>query len=339
MRRFRRLLWISLASLVVLGGLGTGGLFIYQASLDSDIVRLPAALPTSKEEEKQRPQPKPGFGETWLLVGTDRRADDATTGDGAKAALWQPGSQRTDTIMLAHVSEDRRHAAIVSIPRDSWVNIPGRGRAKINAAFSWGGPALLIKTVESLTGIRIDHYAAIDFKGFATAVDAVDGVDVEVAKTVRDTSSGVTWTAGRHHLNGEQALQFVRQRYNLPGGDFDRIKRQQALLKGLSDRVLSAGTLANPVKVDGLLRAITKSVTVDDRVTMALLRSRLIDLAGLEASGFLTMPTRGTGTEGQQSVVYLDDRKTRALCEAIRNDRVREYVKRTGQANSVDTVR
>ncbi|MEV4116935.1 LCP family protein [Nonomuraea sp. NPDC049695] len=339
MRRFRRLLWISLASLVLLGALGTGGLFIYQSSLDSDIVRLPAALPTSQAEEKQRPQPKPGHGETWLLVGTDRRADAQTTGDGAKAALWVPGSQRTDTIMLAHLSEDRKHVAVVSIPRDSWVTIPGRGRAKINAAFSWGGPALLIKTVESLTGIRVDHYAAIDFKGFAAAVDAVDGVDVEVAKTVRDTNSGTTWTAGRHHLNGEQALLFVRQRYNLPGGDFDRIKRQQALLKALSDRTLTAGTLTNPGKVDGLLRSITKATTVDDGVTLAMLRSRLIDLAELDASDYFTMPTRGTGMEGAQSVVYLDSRKTRALSDALRTDQAREYVKRTGPGNSVKTVR
>ncbi|MEV0618818.1 LCP family protein [Nonomuraea sp. NPDC050404] len=338
MRRFRRVLWISLASLLLLSGFGAGGLYFYQVSLDNEIVRAPAALPTSAEEERTRPKPKPGTGETWLLVGTDRRAGAATTGKGAKEELWQPGSQRTDTIMLAHLSDDRQHAAVVSIPRDSWVNIPGRGRAKINAAFSWGGPALLIKTIESLTGIRVDHYAAIDFKGFATAVDAVDGVDVDVAETVRDTNSGVTWTAGRHHLNGEQALRFVRQRYNLSGGDFGRIKRQQAVLKALSDRVLSAGTLTNPVKVDGLLRAITKSITVDDGVTSDLLRSRLLDMAGLDSSGFLTMPTRGTGMEGKQSVVYLDDRKTRALSEAIRADKAREYIDKTNTANSVDKV-
>lgn len=338
MRRLRRVLWISLAALVLLGGFGAGGLYFYQASLDGDIVRAPAALPTSVEEEKKRPQPKPGLGETWLLVGTDRRAEDATTGKAAKGELWQPGRQRTDTIMLAHLSGDGGHAAVVSIPRDSWVSIPGRGKAKINAAFSWGGPALLVKTIETLTGVRVDHYAAIDFKGFATAVDAVDGVDVEVADTVRDTNSGVTWTAGRHHLNGEQALLFVRQRYNLPGGDFGRIKRQQALLKALSDRVLSAGTLTNPAKVDGLLRAITKSITVDDGVTAGLLRSRLAELAGLDDSGFLTMPTRGTGMEGEQSVVYLDDRKTRALSEAIRTDRARQYTEKTGTANAVDEV-
>lgn len=339
MRRLRRLLWISLATLLVLGGLGAGGLYFYQASLDGDIVRAPAALPTSAEEEKRRPQPKPGDGETWLLVGTDRRAESATTGEDAKAKLWQPGSQRTDTIMLAHLSEDREHAAIVSIPRDSWVSIPGRGRAKINAAFSWGGPALLVKTIESLTGIRVDHYAAIDFKGFATAVDAVDGVDVEISRTVRDTNSGITWTAGRHHLDGEQALRFVRQRYNLPGGDFDRIKRQQALLKALSDRALSAGTLTNPVKVDGLLRAVTRSITVDDGVTPGMLRGLLTDLAGFDSSGFVTMPTRGTGMEGPQSVVYLDDAKTKALSEAIKADRAREYLKKTGTANQVDEVR
>lgn len=338
MRRFRRLLWISVISVGLAGVLATGGLFVYQASLDRDIVRLPAALPTSEAEEKRRPRPKPGFGETWLLVGTDRRAEETTTGEGAKGALWQPGAQRTDTIMLAHLSEDRRHAAIVSIPRDSWVEIPGRGRAKINAAFSWGGPALLTKTVEALTGIRVDHYAAIDFKGFAAATDAVDGVDIEVARTVHDTNSGITWTAGRHHLNGERALLFVRQRYNLPGGDFGRIKRQQALLNALSDRVLSAGTLTNPVKVDRLLRAITKAITVDDGVTLEMLRTRLLELARLDASAFFTMPNRGTGMEGAQSVVYVDERKARALSEAIRTDRAREYVQRHGRGNAVDEV-
>ncbi|TDD21171.1 LCP family protein [Nonomuraea diastatica] len=339
MRRSLLVLGVSLGALVVLGGLGAGGFLVYTASLDSGITRQPAALPTSKEEEKQRPQPKPGHGETWLLVGTDLRSGEPSTGDAAKTGNRRLGPQRTDTIMLAHLSEDGEHAAIVSIPRDSWVTIPGHGRAKINAAFPWGGPALLIKTIEKLTGIRVDHYAAIDFKGFPEVIDAVEGVDVEVAKTVRDTHSGVTWTAGRHHLDGEQALAFVRQRHNLPGGDFDRIKRQQAVLNALSDRVLSAGTLANPLKVDGFLRAITRSITVDEGVTASMLRSRLGDLTGLEDSAFFTMPTRGTGTEAGQSVVYLDDRKTRALSDAIKADRARDYVKRNGQGNRVKQVR
>ncbi|GHH68190.1 transcriptional regulator [Streptosporangium violaceochromogenes] len=336
MHRALRFLLITGAAGVLMGACAAGTLYAFQSSLDSDIVRIPDALPTL---EAERPPPEAGVGENWLLVGTDTRSARTTTGEGAAARLWRPGQQRTDTIMLIHLSESRNRVCVISIPRDSWVTVPGKGKAKINAAFSWGGPALLIKTVERLTGVRVDHYAAIDFQGFSAATDAIGGVDVEVERTVRDPLSGVTWKAGRQHLDGEKALQFVRQRVNLPGGDLDRIKRQQSLLNSIADKVLSAETLANPVKVNNLLRSLTKAISVDSGVTPAILRSRMLELTGLDTLDYVTMPVRGTGTQEAQSVVYLDTAQVRALSEAVQDDRVDDYVREHDSGNAVDTVR
>ncbi|GAA2885138.1 LCP family protein [Streptosporangium fragile] len=336
MHRALRLLLITGTAGILMGACAAGTLYAFQSSLDSEIVRLPDALPTAGAE---RPPAEVGVGENWLLVGTDSRSEKTTTGEEAEARLWRPGRQRTDTIMLIHLAEGGNRVSVISIPRDSWVAVPGKGRAKINAAFSWGGPALLIETIEKLTGVRIDHYAAIDFQGFSSAVDTIGGVDVEVAQTVRDPLSGVTWKAGRQHLDGEKALQFVRQRVNLPGGDFDRIKRQQALLNSISDKVLSAETLANPVKVNNLLRAITKAISVDSGVTPGVLRSRMLELAGIDAVEFTTMPVKGTGMERSQSVVYLDRRQVEALSAAIRDDRVDAYIRQNDSGNDVEEVR
>ncbi|GGK73879.1 hypothetical protein Ppa06_34440 [Planomonospora parontospora subsp. parontospora] len=336
MRRARRLLLIIGAAVVLMGVCGAGALYAFQVSLDGDITRLPGALPT---DEAERPPPEPGVGENWLLVGTDTRSEETTTGEDARGELWRPGQQRTDTIMLIHLSEGRNLVSVVSIPRDSWVTVPGKGKAKINAAFSWGGPALLIRTVEKLTGVRIDHYAAIDFRGFAAAVDAIGGVDVDIAETVYDPYRKVTWKAGVQHLGGEEALLFVRQRANLPGGDLDRIKRQQALLSSIADKVLSAETLTNPVKVNDLLRALTKAFSVDAGVTTGMLRSRMLDLAGLDSLDYVTMPVEGTGTRSRQSVVLLDMPEVRALSAAIQDDRIDDYVREHDSGNAVDTVR
>ena len=122
--------------------------------------------------------------------------------------------------MIARLNPDRTVAAVASIPRDSWVDIPGHGHDKINAAYSFGGPSLLVATVENLTQIRIDHFAVIDFAGFRSMVDAVGGIDVGIDAPT--SSDGVAFHQGVNHLDGRAALAYVRQRYGLIGGDFDR---------------------------------------------------------------------------------------------------------------------
>src|SRR6185437_9099672 len=150
---------------------------------------------------------------------SDSHVTAPTTGKSAKVDTgMKAGQGRTDAIMLLHIAGDRRSATVVSIPRDSWVDIPGQGKKKINAAYAIGGPALLVRTIEQLTQIRIDHFAIIDFYGFKSIINAIGGVDVNVARTTTDVFHD-TLHKGVNHLNGQQALNYVRERHNLPGGD------------------------------------------------------------------------------------------------------------------------
>ena len=330
---------VAAAAAVVLVALGASGLLLErQRAYDRNIKRIPGAFPA----ESARPARAPGRAQNWLLVGSDRRADQATTGRDATQPLWRHGAQRADTIMLVHLPADRDRACLVSFPRDAWVPIQGHGNAKLNAAFSFGGPPLLIATIERLTGVRVDHFAILDFEGFKSMTDALGGVDVRVTRTVWAPAQQVLWPAGTHHLDGARALDFVRQRHNLPGGDLGRIRRQQAFLKALARQAVDRGTLTNPLKLNALLEAATKAVSADESLTISTLRSLALQFRSLRPGDlvFLTAPVAGTGTEGRQSVVYLDPVKGRPLYRALREDTVEGYLAGVGDAvNQVDQVR
>ena len=248
---------------------------------------------------------------TFLLVGSDSRAEAAPGED--------PGG-RSDAIMIARFSGDRQHAQVISIPRDSWVDIPGHGRNKINASYAYGGPTLLIQTVEQLTGVRIDHYATIDFDGLIQVTDDLGGVDVAVAET---TSNGPhTFPAGVNHLNGEQARWYLGQRYGLPGGDFDRVKRQQQYLRAMFGQLFSSDTFSDPARLDSALLAVTSAVGVDDSLGNGGMVSLAYSLRGVtpQAVQFFTAPVLGTGREGAASVVYLDTVTGDRMWEYLRTD-------------------
>ena len=255
---------------------------------------------------------------TFLLVGSDTRADIV---DG------QLPDARSDAIMLARLAGDRRHAQVVSIPRDSWVDIPGHGKDKINAAYAFGGPSLLIQTVEQLTGVRIDHYAAISFNGLIQVTDDLGGVDVTVAET---TSNGpYTFTAGLNHLNGDQARWYVGQRYDLPGGDFDRVKRQQAWIRAVVRKLVSSGTMSNPVALNRALSTLSASVATDAGFDMDKIGALVSSLAAMDPGElrFLTMPTAGGGVskDGQQ-YLKVDAKRAGTLFEAVQRDEVRAWI-------------
>jgi len=336
-RMLTRILIVAAALVLLVGG-AAGLFFERQRVYDRNIQRIPGAFPA----EAGRPARGPGRAENWLLVGSDRRAGQATTGRDANESLWRYGAQRADTIMLVHLPADRGRVYLVSIPRDSWVPIQGHGHAKINAAFSFGGPPLLIATIERLTGVRVDHFAILDFEGLRSITDALGGVDVRVARTVRDPAHNVVWSAGPQHLDGARALDFVRQRHNLPGGDLGRIKRQQTFLKALAGRVVEKGTLANPLKLNAFLEAFTKAVSVDQSLTTSRLRSLALQFRSVRAGDtvFMTAPIAGTGTEGRQSVVYLDRAEDQPLYRALRADALEGYLAGAGgSVNQVDEVR
>ncbi len=324
-RRTRVRRWFAVLGVgVLVVAVLAGATVTYLANrYDRNVKRIPnvfASIPPT-----QRPPVVAPKAMNILLVGSDSRAPVQTTGSAGNSTAVSPIGQRSDTIMLLHLAGDRKSAWVVSIPRDSWVPIPGRGEAKINAAYAYGGPSLLVNTVEQLTGVSIDHYAEIDFAGLQGMTDAVGGVDVSVGRAF--AAGGYNLTAGVNHLDGQQALAFVRQRSNLPNGDFDRILNQQAYLKALMAKATSLGVLSDPVTLTRLLDAVTRSISFDSGLSGADLRSLAFSLRSLrpESVRFLTMPVRGTGWVGDQSVVFLDPAKDAALTQALRTDRMDQW--------------
>lgn len=274
----------------------------------------------------KRPARVPGKALNFLLVGSDTR-DGMTKAELKRAGTEFTPGRRSDTMILIHLSASREHVTLVSFPRDSYVEIPAHKGTpahfgKINTAFSAGGPVLAIKTVEKLTNVRVDHYIEVNFAGFQRLVDAVDGVDVCLPKAVKEPLSGINLPAGRSRVKGDQALAFVRQRHGLPGGDLDRIKRQQQFMGALMQRATSLGVLLNPLRLKGFLDVATKSMQVDEDLEFGDMRALGMAMRGLDPRrvAFVTAPITGQDRRGGQSVVILDEVAGRELYRAISRD-------------------
>jgi LCP family protein required for cell wall assembly len=312
---------------LVLAGLG-GMAFGLQSQIGSNLSRITIGALGGNRPVVVAPQ-----AQNILLVGSDSRTSKGNAGQ------WVKGDQRTDAIMLVHVAADRKSVDVLSIPRDSWVSIPGYGDSKINSAYAEGGPAMLIQTVEQLTGVRIDHLAIADFTGFVAMTDALGGVKITVPETTGDSRNH--FEAGTHLMTGKQALGYVRQRHNLPGGDFDRMKRQQNWIRAVIKEAMSKDTLTNPVALTGFLDAATKSITVDRDWSTSDIRDLAISLRSLRSTDirFMTAPNLGTDWEGDQSVVRLDDVKGPSLYSAIATDQVTTWLTANKPELLGDTVR
>lgn len=308
----RVLIGVLISGLVL--GLGAVGVFyFFSQRYLGNIDRISDPFAAIEEDQRPAPPAAPKDGQapmTFLLVGSDSRDPDAEGPPGA----------RSDVIMLMRITGDRQQIQFISIPRDSWVAIPGSGLNKINAAYAFGGPTLLIQTVESVTATRIDHYAAVDFAGFAEITDALGGVDVRVARTTTDR--GVTFEAGMNHLNGAEALVYVRQRHGLPGGDLDRVQRQQNYLRAMLTEVFQQNLLSDLGQTDTLLLALTSAISVDETLSNTDLVGLAYSLRGLTVNSlnFLTVPVAGLGREGAQSVVYLDTARAAPMWEYLQSD-------------------
>ncbi|MGY1774411.1 LCP family protein [Geodermatophilus sp. SYSU D00804] len=312
LRRLLLALGVLVTVLVVLVG---GGLWYLTDRYAGNIDRVSDVF--ADLDEGARPAPATPAEQasaapvTFLLVGSDTRAS-------AGAGIAEGG--RSDAIMLARFSGDRQHAQLVSIPRDSWVDVPGHGMNKINAAYAFGGPSLLVQTVEQLTDVRIDHYVAIDFEGIIEVTDALGGVDVVVAET---TSNGpYTFPAGVNHLDGDQVRWYLGQRYGLAGGDFDRVRRQQQYLEAMFSQLFTSDTFTDPGRLDAALLAVTSAVSVDESLGNGDLLSLAYSLRGLRPENVdsFTAPVLGTGMEGPASVVYLDEVTGGRMWAYLRND-------------------
>ncbi|GAB6985653.1 LCP family protein [Nocardioides pyridinolyticus] len=291
-------------------------------------------------DRPERPSSGPGAEAlNVLLLGTDRRSDVATTGDAAEAAAWVPGAQRSDLMMLLHIDADRDEVTVISLPRDSWVDVPGYGMSKINAAYSYGGPALAVRTVEQLTDVHVDHLAVVDWTGFRELTDAVGGITVDVPETVHDSARGITWAAGEHRLDGQQALDYVGQRYGLPGGDLDRVRRQQVVFAHLAAESLDQRS--SPRLVVEFIDLLARHVSVDDRWSSSEMASLGWSLrhVGRNDVHHLTVPVAGLGWEETQSVVRLDLRAGADLWAAVRLDRLDEWTDRRSAGAAPQVVR
>jgi LCP family protein required for cell wall assembly len=324
-RRTRRLAIVGLILVLTAAIAGVGTAYLVDNHLSANVRRIPGVFQGIDPSTRPSSDPVPER-QTILAIGSDVRAAGQTTGDAATDAQASVGDARSDTIMVVRFDPAGRSAAVVSIPRDSWVPIPGKGYMKINAAYALGGPPLLISTVEQLTGVRIDHFMVIDFAGFRSVVDALGGIDVQVAEATTDPG-GMHFQQGINHLDGAEALAYVRQRYGLPEGDFDRIRRQQNFLRAVLTKVAATNPGADPLRVYHLLDAMTKAVTVDDGYTDDELRALALAAAHLHQGDvwFLTAPVSGTGWEGDQSVVYLDPDAGAQLWQALRGGVMAQY--------------
>ena len=273
---------------------------------------------------------------TILVVGSDSREGLSTaeahklgTGTAANA-----GGQRSDTMMLVHLSADRKDVTVVSLPRDSYVTIPAytdsagnkhpAQKNKLNAAYSLGGAPLLIRTVTDETGMSIDHYVEVGFGGVVNMVDAIGGVDVCLPNAVDDWRSGLKLPAGTSHVGGLMGLAYVRARYIDPTADLGRMQRQQRFLGSMLKQATSAGVLLNPVKLENFLNAALSSVKMDPGLT----RDKLLDLASElqdispKDIRFLTVPLSNINlsTDVGSSVLW-DKAKAAALFQSLEDDK------------------
>ncbi|MFV2083474.1 LCP family protein [Micromonospora sp. LOL_021] len=329
-RRLRRIALLGITGLVVAALAGVAGVAAVSHYYLGEIKRIPdpfAAIPAD-----QRPAPT-AEGLTVLLAGVDSLASSAT---GADSPAGPYG--RTDSLMVVRITADRERAYVVSIPRDSWVPVPGHGNVKINSAYALGGASLAVRTVENVTGLRIDHVALIDLVGLQDLTDAVGGVTVEIPAGTPGPSLQSSWPAGPQRLNGEQAVKYVRQRYGLPEGDFDRMRRHQNYLRALLDETLDRDTLTSPRQLGALLDAITTTVTVDDGLTNDKLRQLSFDLRKIRNDvRFVTAPVANTGFVGDQWVMWLDTDRGVDFWTAVRDDTLEQYIERYG-AEQLDSV-
>jgi LCP family protein required for cell wall assembly len=263
-RRVRR--WVALGtSALVLAGAGTGWALL--RDLEGNIRTDTRTARELARHAEERPDPAEGETRNVLLLGSDSR-------EGRNSGYGDAIGARSDTTILLHLPADRSHATAVSVPRDLMVDIPECRRAdgtttaarfaQFNWAFQFGGAACTIRTVEKLTGVRIDHHLIVDFKGFRKVVDAVGGVEVCLPHAVHDRDARLHLEAGRQTLDGKQALGYVRSRKAFDGSDTQRMGRQQDFLASLLHKVRAEGMLTDPSELYPLLDAATSALTADE---------------------------------------------------------------------------
>ncbi|WP_116026343.1 LCP family protein [Thermomonospora umbrina] len=265
-----------------------------------------------------RPADTPGTN--WLVVGSDSR-EGLSKKQRKEYATGGGSGRRTDSMMLVHYGDGG--TTLLSLPRDSYVPIPGRGSNKLNAAFAYGGPKLLVRTVEKATGIRVDHYAEIGFGGFVGVVDAIGGVDLCVKEPLKDPKAGLDLKEGCQTLSGGEALGYVRTR-KFANGDLQRVEHQRQFFAALMDKASGPGVLFNPFRSIPLAMNSTSNFTVDENDHLHDLARLMWAMRSIGGGDGVTttVPVGGFGSSAAAgSYVRWDTAKSSALFEALREDR------------------
>lgn len=310
--------WVisGLVVLVLLGIAAIGGYFLYVKSLwDKGSQKIEASKIFG-----DNPPPdasKDGKGTNILLLGSDARKKDV---DYTSARGF-----RSDTILIAHIPADNSGIYVMSVPRDSWVDVEGHGKAKINAAMSYGGLPLATKTFSEFIGAPIHHVAIIDFEGFQGLSTALGGVDVKSEEAF--SSNGSNFEAGVNNVEGKRALDFVRARKNFADGDYTRMRHQQEFLKGVMRKTLSGNTLTDPGKISNIVKEFSPYVTVDDGLSSDKMVKMGLGMRGLRASDmhFFTAPNKGPGRAGKASIIVVDEKEQKRMQEAYANGEVAQF--------------
>ena len=303
-RKRRRHLVLKTLSLLLVLVLAWGGFLVWDAN--SNIGRV-SALTGSADTP----------GTTYLLAGSDSRADGAVQ-DGFE------GSERADSIMLVNVAPNGQAVAL-SIPRDTYAEIPGVGWDKINASYAYGGPQLLVETVEKLTGLTVDHFVQIGMGAVPDMVDAVGGVELCYDHDANDEYSGLNWTAGCHTVDGTTALQFSRMRYQDPEGDIGRTKRQRQVISKVVSTAASPATLINPARTLKVERAGSKSFTVDEDSSIFTVGSLVLALRSASSEELMGVPpieSLDYTTSAGASAVLLRDETAPDFFEKLRTGKL-----------------
>ena len=307
--------FFTVVGIIVALALMVGAFYFWRVwSTANDIQRTDTLLPA---DDPERPAADAAVAGSfnYVLMGSDSQSE----GDRG----------RSDVLMLAHVPPTRDKVYIVSFPRDMWVTIPGRGEAKINAAYAYGGEALATRTLESLVGVRMDHAVKIDFDGFTGLTTELGGVTVNNrhASSVGDYS----WPKGEVTVQGEEALAYVRQRYGLPNGDLDRAERQRAVVKAILMKMLSLDVLANPVKFNDVMGSLGRHFTVDDKLSNGAIFTTATSMKVTSGNDIVILqaPISGFGRSGDgQAIDIVNEEQLAEMATAVRTGKMAAYAEK-----------
>ena len=322
-RRRRRRVWprvLIVAAVVLVLALAAAAIYAVtiERSVTQNITRgvdLPGDTPSPGQTARPTKEPLETGTLNYVLLGSDSR-DPNNEGNG-----------RSDSIMVVHLNAKRNKAYIISFPRDMYVDIPGYGKNKLNAAFAFGGAPLTVRTLENITGVRMDHVVLVDFEGFIQLTEDLDGVTV-VNKTAF-TSHGFDYPKGKITIKGERALWFVRERHSLPGGDLARAENQRSVIKAVVEKGLSAGVVSDPATFTKFMGNVARNLVVDNSLSDDEIRRTAVSLR-LSSKNIELMqaPLSGFGSAEGQSIDIVDQAKLDELSKALKNDKVEDYLKK-----------